>query len=274
MRRVILGWLNCPDVAAPDMIDVAADAGFDAVGLRITGRTRSDAYPTIVGDAAAVRRIRSRASERGVMIHNASIQHLYPDVEPGDLEPALDAAAAIGARMVLASVYDPDRARAVERIAAMADAAGERGLRVFVEFVPFSEVKALPDALSVVRAVDRENFGITVDPLHLARSGGTPADLRTVPTGRLYFLQLCDAQRERPNGVELATEARTRRLAPGDGSLPLHDLLDAAPPDLDLECEFPTAQNLGLAPRERARAIRAAASAFLERHAARKAGVA
>ena len=270
MHRLTLGWLNCPDVAAPDLPDVAADAGFDSVGVRITGRRRNDAYPSIVEDAAAIRRTRTRAAERGVTIHNASIQHLYPDVELRDIERALDVAADIGALLVLVSCYDPDRVRIVDRIAAMADAAAPRGLRLFIEFVPFSEVRSLPEALSIVRDVDRRNLGITVDPLHLARSGGHPSDLRTVPGERLYFLQLCDAQRERPSDVDLATEARTRRLAPGDGALPLDELLDAVPANLDIECEFPTAQNLALAPRERARAIRIAAVQFLERHAARQ----
>ena len=270
MHRLTLGWLNCPDVAAPALVDVAADAGFDSVGVRITGRRRDDGFPSVVGDARALRTLRARASERGVTIHNASIYHLYPDVQRLDLERALDAAAEIDARMVLVAGYDADRARLVDRISTMADAAATRALRLFIEFVPFSEVKSLPEALALVRDIDRPNLGITIDPLHLARSGGHPGDVRTVPSDRLYFVQLCDALPERPSTVDLATEARTRRMAPGDGSLPLDDLLDAVPADIDVECEFPTEQNLALAPVERARAIRGAAIRFLERHASRQ----
>lgn len=274
MHRLTLGWLNCPDVPATALVDVAADAGFDSVGVRITGRKPDDGFASVVGDAGALRTLRSRALERGVTIHNASIYHLYPEIELRDLVPVLDAAADIGARMVLVAGYDADRARAVDRIAAMADAAGQRGLRLFIEFVPFSEVKSLPDALALVREVDRPNVGLTVDPLHLARSGGHPADLRALPVDRLYFMQLCDALKTPPSGVDLATEARTRRMAPGDGGLPLDALFDAVAADIDVECEFPTEQNLALAPVERARAIRGAAMRFLQRHASRQASTA
>ena len=34
----------------------------------------------------------------------------------------------------------------------------------------------------------KENFGMIVDPLHLARCGGTPDDVRTIPRERPFFM--------------------------------------------------------------------------------------
>lgn len=270
MHRLTLGWLNCPEVAPQDLITVAADAGFTSVGLRITGRKPGDPYERIVGNRTAIAAMQQRASDSGVAIHNVSIYHLYPDIGPGELEPVLDAAADLQAPAMLASGYDPDFARYCERMTWFADAAAARNIRLFLEFVPFSEVKTLASALAVVEAVDKINFTMIVDPLHLARSGGSPDDVRRIPRERLLFIQLCDAPSEPPIGVDLPTEARGMRLAPGDGALPLAELLDAVAADIDIECEFPTQVNLALPPVERARGIAASARSFLERHAAQQ----
>jgi sugar phosphate isomerase/epimerase len=267
MRTLTLGFLNCPEVGALELVDVAAAAGFTSVGVRITGRRLTDAFAPVVGNARALAAIRTRAREAGVRLASISAYHFYPEVNATHLDPLLDAASELGAAMILVACYDADHARFADTIAAFADAAAPRGIRLFLEFVPFSQARSLADALAIVARVDRANFGMIVDPLHLARSGGTPADVAQVPPDRLFFAQLCDAAPECPSGVDLATEARTLRLAPGDGELPLHALLDSLPPELELECEFPTAANLRLPPVQRARGIREAALRFLGAHA-------
>ena len=261
-HRLVLGWLNCPEVAAPDLIAVAAQSGFDAVGLRITGRRPGDGLPSVVGDVAMLAAMRKRAGEAGLSIHNVSAYHVYPNLGLSELSPVLDAAEALGAPSLLVGCYDEDHSRFAERMASLADAAASRKVRLFLEFVPFSGCKTLREALTIVRAVNRANFGMIVDPLHLARSGGEPDDVRAIPRDRLFFMQLCDAGKTTPAGVDLPIEARGMRLAPGDGALPLARLFDLVPQDIDVECEFPTQANLALAPVDRARAIRGAAQRF------------
>lgn len=266
MRTLTLGFLNCAEVDPLALVDVAADAEFDSVGLRITGRRLSDAFRPIVSDARALAEIRDRARDRGVRISNISAYHFYPEVGREHLEPLVDATAAIGAEMILVSCYDADHARFVDKLGWLSDVAAARGIRLFLEFVPFGLAKSLPVALDIVRRVAKPNFGMIVDPLHLARSGGVPRDMRSVPADRIFFAQLCDAHRTTPQGMDLPTEARTGRLDPGEGALPMGELLDELPKDLELECEFPTVANLRLPPLERARDIRAAALRFLDRY--------
>jgi sugar phosphate isomerase/epimerase len=263
MRTLTLGFLNCPEVDPLALVDVAADAAFDSVGLRITGRRLGDSFRPIVGNAAALAEIRERARSRGMRIANISAYHCYPEIGRDKLEPLVDATAALGSDMILVSGYDPDHERFGDMLSEYADIAAQRGIRLFLEFVPFSQVKSLPAAVAIVRRVGKPNLGMIVDPLHLARSGGTPDDVAAVPRDRLFFAQLCDAQAATPAGMDLPTEARTGRLAPGDGELPLARLLDALPANLELECEFPTSANLRLPPVARARAIRSAALRFL-----------
>src|SRR5207249_1674731 len=108
--------------------------------------------------------------------------------------------------------------------------------------------RTLADAVRVVDRAGRPEGAVLVDALHLQRSGGTPADVAALAPQRLPYCQLCDAPAEPvwSGGAQVLTEApadalavalteaRTGRLMPGDGELPLRDLVDALPPDAAL----------------------------------------
>jgi len=69
------------------------------------------------------------------------------------------------------------------------------------------------------------------------------------------LFQLCDARklRRETSDADLRAEARTCRLAPGDGELPLHDLLDALPERVEIEYEVPRPEEARLPLDQRAR---------------------
>ena len=93
---------------------------------------------------------------------------------------------------------------------------------------------------------------VLVDALHVQRWRGPPA-LATWTPALLSYVQLCDAPREPPlgcrtgalprgqpvSGGDLALEARARRLLPGQGELPLAELLGALPPGTPVGVEAP-----------------------------------
>jgi sugar phosphate isomerase/epimerase len=266
VRTLTLGFLNCPEATPLALVDIAADAGFTSVGLRITGRRVGDPYTEVIGNAGMIADIRERLRDRGVALSNISAYHLYPDVGLRELVPLLETVRALGSTTALCSCYDTDHARFARMLSGYADAAAALDIRLAFEFVPFSEAKSLEAAIGIVRRVDRPNVGLVIDPLHLARSDGRPEDLRSVPPERFFFAQLCDAPAERPAGVELATEARMQRLDPGTAGLRMADVLRELPPGLELECEFPTLANLRLPPPQRARVIHDAAERFLQRY--------
>ena len=104
----------------------------------------------------------------------------------------------------------------------------------------FSGVKSLSRALAVTAAASQPNLQVLVDALHWMRAGDTVADLSAAPAGSIGYCQLCDGPREAPLGREaLITEARTRRLAPGEGEFPLLVLLETMPPDCPVSIEVP-----------------------------------
>jgi sugar phosphate isomerase/epimerase len=140
---------------------------------------------------------------------------------------------------VLVIGNDPDEDRTAERLEALCALAEPLGVRPALEFMAFT---AVPDLAACLRIVERAGGrpAVLVDPLHLARSGGSPEDVARVDRDLLLYAQFCDAAGPRPESdAELAAEARERRLPPGAGDLPLEAVVRALPPDAPLALEVP-----------------------------------
>jgi sugar phosphate isomerase/epimerase len=107
------------------------------------------------------------------------------------------------------SVYD--------RIARFAGTFAAAGVRLALEFVPYTEVRTLDAARAVCDRVGRAQCGLLIDTLHLARSGGSAADIARLAPDEIAAVQIADAVAIAP--ADLPTESRETRLLPGDGAL-------------------------------------------------------
>lgn len=115
-----------------------------------------------------------------------------------------------------------DLAEAVGKICARAKS---RGLRVALEFVPNTGFGSLPIAQAIAEACGQPNCGIVLDFFHLDRSGGTVEDIRRLPPNAIDNIQISD-RTPLPPGT--AYKPMSGRQMPGDGKLPLRDLMAAA----------------------------------------------
>jgi sugar phosphate isomerase/epimerase len=111
----------------------------------------------------------------------------------------------------------------VGSFAALCDRAAERGLRIQLEFVPFTGMRDLAAAWEVVRLADRPNGGLLIDLWHHARSDSDLEILSQIPGERIHAVQVCDAAAE-PVGTLVQDCLRHRRL-PGEGELDVVGLL-------------------------------------------------
>jgi len=134
---------------------------------------------------------------------------------------------------------EPDRARAFDQCAEFAQAAARSGMRSTIEFVPgLPIIHDLSSALTAVDHVGRSDFGLLLDAMHIFRSGATVADVAALDPARIGYVQICDVPAE-PTGTNYAEEARFDRLPPGEGDLPLRELIGVLPADCVLGLELP-----------------------------------
>jgi sugar phosphate isomerase/epimerase len=108
-----------------------------------------------------------------------------------------------------------DLGRDTEGFAALCDDASEHGLRVALEFFPFSNVPDLDTAWRIVSGADRANGGLVLDVCHYVRSGRDDELLARIPPGRIYTVQLADGPATAPD--DLVREAMYERMLPGTG---------------------------------------------------------
>jgi sugar phosphate isomerase/epimerase len=134
---------------------------------------------------------------------------------------------------------DPDRSRLTDQFAALCALCAEHGLGVGIEFMMSTQVRTLGDALALIERSGAGNAAVTVDALHLARSGGSPRDVAALAAAQISYVQLCDGPAQPPD-QGYAREAAAERLLPGDGELPVRALVDAVGPDVMLGVEAPS----------------------------------
>jgi sugar phosphate isomerase/epimerase len=256
-----LGFL---ELDPPALITLAAEAGFRFVTLRTAHALPGGIHYPLRPGSAEAREAAARLAGTGVAVLQVELVSLHRATDVPAVRPLLESGAELGATRLVVSGDDPDLSVVAARLAEVADLAAGYGITVDVEFMPFRELGTLGSALGVVAAAGADNVAVMVDALHLARSGGTPAEVAAADPRRLRVVQICDAPLVAPAAERLATEAREGRLLPGDGALPLEMLLAAMPEDAVCVGEVPMAGS-SLSPAERARAIFEATARLVER---------
>ena len=267
MNRIAIEALSVFGMPPVAFINLAADLGCANISiLPVPISPNPHGYPPfdVLGDPGLRREMKAAMRDRGVAISLAEGFGVVPDVEARDRLADLDAVAELGARQVSLGIRDPDLARAYDQLALLAEMAAERGMTSTTEFAPTLTIKSLPMALNAVRHVGRRDYRLTIDAMHLIRSGSTVEDLAALDPDVIGYFQICDV----PLVSEFDSygeEARTERRIPGDGELPLLDLLRLVPGDRIVGLEIPllTAASAGVGPLDRLRPAVEATRALL-----------
>ena len=263
-----LEHLTLLGVAPPDLVTVAAAAGFDAVGLRISPATDDERPWPMTPGSAMLAETALRCADTGITVLDAEAVRLGPGrlgpgrLGPGRAEvtPVLDAAAQLGARYVNAICEDPDLARLSDGFAWLVAEARPYGIRPVIEFMAYRSVRTLADATAI--AARSGGGGILIDALHVQRCGVGLDALRALDPGLVTYVQLCDAPLTAP--ADQVGEARSARLLPGDGELPITGLLAALPGGVPVTVEAPQAGSADHPAAFAARARRALKSVLIQ----------
>ena len=265
-RALSLSALTALELAPPQMVQCAADAGYDFVGLRLLPATDHEVRHDIVGDTPLRRETLAVLKDTGMRVLDVEIIRLKPETDVASFKPMLETAAELGARYVLVAGNDADEARTVDNLGKLCDLAAPLGLSPSLEPMPWTDVKNITQGARVVEASGRRNTGLIIDPLHFDRAACSLDELRSLPRDYFGYVQFCDAPAERPTDLDtLLFQARCERMIPGEGGLDLAGILRALPDHLPVSIEVPTEQWAKTTPAvERARRLREATLAVIE----------
>ena len=244
-RIFSLASLTVLELSPPDMVEVAARAGYSHVGLRLIPATPQEHHFALVADADLRRQTLERLRDTGIRVLDVEILRLKPDTVVAEFEHVLAVGAEFGASELLVAGNDPDEQRLTANFARLCDLAAPYGLHPHLEFMPWTDARDLQQAVRIVERAERANAAVLVDAFHFDRSGSRLEDLARVDPSRLRYAQLCDVAGARPADMaEILRQARNERRFPGDGDCDLPGLLQCLPANIPLSLEIPTVQLL------------------------------
>ncbi len=257
-------WSTAPELALAhlsvmhtpplELVTLAARTGFRAIGLALRSGYPGSPHYALPGGSAASREMQQRLRDEDIRVAAIEIVGIGEYFNANDLSELLDAASGLNARSLNVCGDDRDRYRLTENFARLCELAMPHGIGIELEFMAWRQVATLDDALDVVIAAGQPNGGVLLDALHLWRSGGAALDVCGAPAGTLRSVQLCDAGHFAPTSMQARIqESRTGRLTPGEGSLPLEDLLAELPDGTAISLAVPI--NATSAPEQHARRL-------------------
>ena len=240
-RTYSLAQLTALPYAPPQMVQLAADSGCTACGIRLLPAAPGGMHHPIAPASAALAETRARIDATGVRVLDLEIIRIGAAFDARAHEAFFEVGAALGARHVLVAGDDPEPTRLTAHFAALCDAAAPYALSCDLEPMPWTPVASVPDATRIVEGAGRPNGGVLVDALHFFRSASSFDDLRRLPRARLHYAQICDGAVPGPTTPEgLIHDARCERLLPGEGGFDLRALFAALPADLPVSIEIPS----------------------------------
>lgn len=264
-RPISLASGVLPEATPVQLVEAAAQGGFDFGGMWIEPARWSD---------TTTREVARRLADTGVRLLDAEVVWLKPGPPDPQHLRIIDIAAELGARNVLCVSSDPDLRATCDKLGLLCERGAAHRMRINLEFALFTEVKNIAQARALLAALDSPAAALLIDSLHWYRSGGTLAEVSSIPVELLSYTQLCDAPLAGANAAdpeEILLEAIDGRVPLGAGGLPLAALLDHLPADLPIAVEERSKPLRDAYPdlNERARAVARTSRAYLAQYGSR-----
>lgn len=241
-----------------EFVHLAADLGCRYISMKLVGgggpyNPYGHEVFSLKDDVDLRRRMISALDERGVFISLGEGFIVTPESDLADQGANLEVMAELGATQVNAVTMDPDLDRSFDQFGLFAELAAQHGMETTMEFSPGLTVTNLGTALDAVRHVGRPDFRVLIDTMHVPRSGGSAQQLAIVDPALIGYVQLSDATLNQRNVVY--RDDSSDRSVPGEGELPLVDIMAALAPDLVVGVEAPMRSKAaaGVSPQECAR---------------------
>jgi sugar phosphate isomerase/epimerase len=245
MPQFSLAHLSALACSPPELTYLAAGAGYDYVSFRTIplGLPTEPNY-SLAHNPSLITDLKAAFRQTGLKGLDIELARIADGVDVATYLPELEAAAELGIRQVVSSVWTSNRAYAVDSLTRLCELAGQLGATINLEFVTWAGVSNLEQAVAVIREINQPNCGLLVDTLHFSRSRIRLEELSTVPASWFHLVHLCDAPARVPvSKNDLIYTAREARLDPGQGEIDLAAILNRIP-EVPYSLELPNSERV------------------------------
>lgn len=242
MTTFALAPTTLPETPPLEFIAAAADAGYDAVGLRLNPSPGLPFAP-ILGNQPLVRDIKQLLSDTGLSVLDIFSFYLEPGTDIESFRPALELGAELGGRYALVMSTDTDWSRTCKGFAALAEMIEAYGLIPALEPAVTRALASHSQCQRLIAETGRTDAVICMDPLNLIRAGEGADDLARMDPRLFPFAQLTDGHAD-AGGFDpemLGRMGPNKRAMLGEGDVPLHAILDVLPAGIPFSVETPIA---------------------------------
>lgn len=220
-----------PEFQPPEVAEAAGLAGFTHVGFTIEPEKWND---------AALAQTKAAIARHNLKVLDVEVLWIP---EGGKLDDShkliIDAGLELGAPNALVVSAEPDKERTAQALHQLCEWGAASNMRIALEFLMITAVQNMDDALEIVDRVDHPAAALLIDTIHFQRAGHTPDDLRKVDPHLLPYSQICDGNREcQPDFEHYLEDAIDLRSVPGEGEMPVYEVMNALPMDIPLSLEI------------------------------------
>jgi sugar phosphate isomerase/epimerase len=259
MNRIGLEYITLLGMPPLEFIRIAAATGCGHVALfAAQSEYNPEGYPdySLVTDRALRRDVARCLKDEGVSVALVDGFAVFRDRPIEAHWPALDMLAEIGATRINTVSFDAPE-RTVDETAKLVEKAASYGLTVTVEPCPVLTTRTLAEAIVLIEAVALPNFKLLIDTMHVSRTGEA-GRIATLDPQLIDYVQISDGPLAMPaTDAEYMDEAMNERRIPGDGEMPLVEMLRSIRPEVVVSAEVPqrSLRDAGVSSLDRARRV-------------------
>ncbi|WP_164088944.1 TIM barrel protein [Sphingorhabdus sp. YGSMI21] len=220
-----------PEFQPEEVAHAAGHAGFNHVGFTIEPETWT---------AESMRATRAAIRTHDLSVLDVEVVWIAEGGKlTDDHKLIIDTGMELGAANILVVSAEPDQGRTAEALHQLCEWAAPGQMRVALEFLMITAVQSMGDALAIIRQTDHPAAALLIDTIHFQRAGHRPGELEELEASLLPYTQICDGKRDCAARFEAYLEdAVDLRSCPGEGALPVADIIRALPRDIALSLEI------------------------------------
>ena len=218
-RLISLASGVVPELDPIETFKVAIKTGYNAVGLMV--------IPERDLNSNTIRELTIMSKNENIRILDIEVLMLEPGDFIDDHLRILDLGGEIGAMHSLTVSNDSDINKTSEKFNKICNHAKDCGIKSVFEFLMITKYRNLDDVINVLDLTESENKGILIDTLHFQRANHKASDINNYNKNLFPYLQLCDGEKDLLNNEyeDYLDDALNGRSAPGEGNLPLKDII-------------------------------------------------